>query len=685
MSESLYRRKPLDAAISVLKGRSNLLKPNSGTNTPVQTHGGKSAQVRNPVYIKITGRDRRCNGDSTSYTLPRNLETWDSVYVTHKTLKPPPDVESVTIEYGGDWGLAQKVSATIKCYKVEDFNIVQRYFLVPGNEIDVSFGHSSNVTWGIPQTGKLKGFVVATFSFTSGQSGIWTCNFEAVSSAVAIKNLDMQITVCNGCNAQAGNGQGKDDGPIKYMTGQEKTRHPVKGIAQLIAADAQWNGLTAIDDMRDGEVITNFVNFNPGTTYGKDAAIVLYTGDHLRNLVGKFDAWVGGVLKDLGFGKSEVEYANNQVYISLGYIVHRLIDDQLLRAMSCGIVENSNAQDRSRFNKLKVEFHPKYSKSKVPDGITSGDPTTVLLLGKGNYLNKNKVGKDFDGDCQDLGAIRAISGGDVRLQNILVHRDVVVGAFNKATTQRESDSDNTDVKSTKEEIVNVVDFFDAIADHISSCLGGAISLRLVEDPDDSNKLIVVDQNYGVSAEIPCIVFNPIDGDGSTRACEIQSNVGSQEYRVGMYAGASKKGDSVSNIRGCSQELKDQRSKELQKAKLDIDALIKDPGNLGENEFDSQEINALKSAMGRLYRSNQNAENLETLHWPGLSISVTLDGVWGIIPGCAISTTQIPQSWRETNKSYFMVTKVTHNFQNSDWSTQLEGILSYYKSLTWVKL
>jgi len=553
---------------------------------------------------------------------------------------------------------------------------------MPGNEIDVSFGNSSDISWGTSQSVNLKNFIVATFAFTATSTGTWVCSFEAVSSAQAIKNLDAQITICNGCNTASGTGQGKT-GPIKYITGVEKTQHPVKGIAQLIAADSQENGKVAIDDLDDGTVFTKdkFVNYNPGTKYGSDAALVVYKGDFMRDAMSEFAAWIGGVLKNIGLSsKSEVDTANNQVYVSLGYIVHRIIDDQLLRAMSCGIVQG-NGKDRDRFSKLKVEFHPIYSKSKLPSGIVSGDPTTMLLLGAGNYKNDEGDGKDFDADCKNLSAVKAINGTDVKLQNILVHRDVITAAFNSATSARNTEADNTDVKDSKDQVVNINTFFEAIADHISSCTGGALALRLVEDPDDSTKLIVVDQNYGESDALTCIVFDR--GDGSVRTCEIQSNVGSQEYRASMFSGSSKKGDTVANLRGCSPELENQRKKEYDKAKEDRDALIKNPGNLGKNQFNGQEINALKSAMGRLYKNNTDAQKTETLHWPGLSISVTIDGAYGIVPGCAISSTQVPREWRTNYASYFMVTKVTHTIQNSDWTTQIEGILAYYKNLKFV--
>jgi len=665
MAESLYRRKPIVQVVDILKARRKLMD--------LPQTGGESTSVRNPCYVKLTGHDMRCGG-SGQMTLPFDNQSWDSTY--KPKFKPSPDVESVTIDYGGDWGLARKLSATIRCYTISDFELVQEKFLLPGNEVDVEFGYAQN-QWGYGNSGKLQGFKVASFSFSTTQDGHWIASFTAVSSAIAIKNLDMQIVVCNGCSD--GTGQSGNSGPIVYFTGIDLTKHPVKGVAQLIAADAQKNGQFSIDSLKDGEVITSFVNYSPGSQ-DKSAAIVVYSGDHIRDTMDKFMAWSGGIAKDLGFGKSEVEAANNQVYLTLGYIVNRIINDQLLKAMGCGV-----AHERDKFNELKIEFHPEYSKCKIGDQITSGDPLSVLLLGDANYKNDSGEGKDFDGDCKNLGAVKSNSSGDIKLQNILVHRDVVVAAFTEATKKREADSDNTDVKDTKEETINIVDFFEKLADHISSAVGGAISLRLVEHPDNLKKLLVVDQNFGVSDELPVIVFDPIDGDGSTRTCDVQSNVGSQEYKAAMFVGSSKKGDSIAVLRGCNDKLKDQRQSEYNKANTDAYALVIDPGNLGKNYFNGQDINALKSIMSRLNKNNPQIATNETVHYPGLSISIDIDGIWGFVPGNGISSTQIPAKWRNEYKSYFMVTRVEQRLQGSSWETHLDGILAYYPKVNYINL
>lgn len=673
MAESYFRRNPEDGIIE------NVIKPRRGLLNQKQTVGGKSASMRNPAWFTITGYDKSCGGGGSKILPDKMPKIGETYNYSGGSIKPGPDVESLTIEYAGERGLTRKVTGRIRCYKIDDFKIVQRYYLLPGNEIDVSFGYAQD-SWGFGNSKKLTGFKVATFSFNTTQDGHWICEFTAVSSSETIKNLDMQIVVCNGCSG--GNGQSASSGPLKYLVyemGGGSVQHPVKGVAELIAADAQKNGQTSIDDLQDGEVITSFTDYRPESK-DKAAAMVIYKGDHIRDFFQKTSAWMGGLVSKYGFGDTEVKATNNQVYCTLGYVINRLINDQLLKAMGCGV-----AHERDKFNEIKIQFHPIFSLSKVANGITSGDPLTVLLLGDANYKNNNGQGKDFDSDCKNLSAVKSNNSGNITLKNILIHRDVIIAAFNDATKQREAQADTTNIDDVKREVVNVIDFFEKIAEHVSAATGGAMNLRIVENPDDLKSLIVIDQNYGVSDQLQCVVFDPIDGDGNTRTCEIQSNVGSQEYKAAMFVGSSKGGDAISQLRNCGDKLKETRQNELNKAKTDKEAIVKNPGNLGKNQFDPEQINALKSVMGRLYRNNPETGLNEKVHYPGLSINLEMDGAWGFIPGNAISTTQVPPDWRTKMNSYFMIVRVNHNFQQSDWSTQISGILAYYPNINYIQL
>jgi hypothetical protein len=111
MAESLYRRNPIANIASVLQERSGLLRSN-------QTIGGKSIQDRNPAWIRVTGQCNKCGGGPT-ITVPFEKGTWDELY--KPKIKPPPSLKQVEITYGGDWGLAQKISGTIECYELGTF------------------------------------------------------------------------------------------------------------------------------------------------------------------------------------------------------------------------------------------------------------------------------------------------------------------------------------------------------------------------------------------------------------------------------------------------------------------------------------------------------------------------------------------------------------------------------------
>ena len=671
MSESVYRRNPLGNFTSVLQERSGLLSQNQGIH-------GRSIMDRAPAYISLTGRCNKCKGCAEAeITLPYDAKTWNDVYKPR--FKPYPTLKSVTLEFGGDWGLAQKISAVIECYTLSDFKRVRDAFLLPGNYITARFGYAGGTKrWHSRSQGEvtLARFRVAVFSFTATNDGSWVCNFSAVSSATAIKNTDMMSTVGNTSMTY-----------IIAGTQESSKTGKVQSVSELIAYDSQRNGKFSIDQLEDGHVLdhTQIHGYDPGKVRNNNAGIVIYSGDHLRDTFGKGLATVSRLAKSIFRFGDESKKTNNQVYVTLGYVVNRIINDQIMKTVLKGIGQT----DKGDFEKLKIQFHPKYSKTQIPADIRSGDPTTFLILGqgKGNYKNSSGQGKNFEEiRAGSLGYVQAASGDEILLEKLLLHRDLVLTCLSEAVKHRQAEADNTDVKDTQEQVINIVDFFNNLSDAVSEVTGGTIALRLVEDLEDdfANSYMVVDQNGGGRTEILCPILDPIDADGSTRSCEVQSNVGSQEFKAAMFIGNSKKGDATAAVRGCEDELEKARREKYDESKKKLNELLVSPGLMGRELFDEKQIDALKAIMVDLYRNRPTAKKYETVHWPGMSISATIDGAWGIIPGCAITSKQVPDDWRDLNV-YFMVTRVTHKFEGSDWSTDIEGIMSYYDRLKYIPL
>ncbi len=660
MSQSIYRRSPIPDPTKILTQRSELLK------VP-QTVNGKSSQVRNPAWIRIKGTCNKCD-DGGTMTLPRDEPNWDNVYKPH--MKITPTLSNVTIETMGDYMMARKLSATIICYKMADFMEVLKHFLMPGNTITADFGYSNS--WGFGAGGSIENMRVATFNFNTTDDGQWVCNFTAVSAGQALLKTDIQTRFSSGLTYTAAGAQ------------DPKIEHTAFGIATTLLADAQFDGMTSVDKLEDGQVIKTFKDYSPGISLPDTGPVMkIFNGKHHRAPAGFLDP-VRNIFKSAPI--NELESAKNDIYVTLGYVVNRIINDQLFRAYS----KHIGAKDRGLFSELKIEFDTKLSMSNIGPLVISGDPLTVLILGpggaispRGNYTDiTGKLGKNFEKPSPEPVAVDA--DGNLKTWNILLSRWVVIEAFAEATKTKQANADTTALQVQKEETVNLNDFFDALFRRISDCLGGAVNLTLIEHPKNPKHLLVVDQNYGKSPQIPCFLFNPIDGDGSTRTCQIESNVGSAEYQSAMFIGNSKRGDAISKLRGCEDQVENARELASLKAKIAINKLVKSDAHLGRNNFSGDDIQSLKSLVSSLFHNRSDSEKNEALHFPGMQMTITLDGVWGFLPGNAISSTQLPQKWRDKNV-YFMVTNVTHNFSDNDWQTTLSGLMGYYNNLKYIKL
>ena len=646
-----FRRNPEDGAIGVLQSRSTLYK-----NGPHY-----KAATRNPAWIKVTGTANSCMGGD-SITLPKDEDTFNKVYNPAGRLKLGPILKDVVIEYGGEFGLTQTISITIECYTLEDFKQIELAFLLPGNKISAKFGYGKSWNEGDQQSLNAGPFRVVTFNFSTTSEGYWVASCKAVAAAEAVKDIEVSSII-------------KDKG-LKYKGGNKK--YPVIGMAELIAYDAQKNGEKAIDEMQDGETVTP-----PG-----GGAIVVYSGKHLYSTAA--GSWINQMINKFDF-KSEAEQTFNVVYLTLEYVIKRLLMGQIKEEIGTAVID----RDKSDFDKLKIVFDDNISISWVDYQLRSGSPLTCLLLGNGmgNYKNGTGDGKNFETDCKNLSKVTAMSSKESSRQkvihkNILLERSIIVKAFTEASKTRQATSDSVDVKDTKDMVLPIEDFLKKIFDHIGICTGGAMQLRLAVHPKNTNTLVVIDQNNGKAPDpLKVVILNPIDGDGSTRSCTIQSNVGSEEYKAGMFAGPSRKGDGPASVRGCKEQVDNKKASTTHKdAVKSIGELLYTPGTLGANQFGAVQENALLGAIGTLAKSTPSSKKYEIIPYLGMSIEAELDGVFGFLPGNGITTTQLTPHYKKNN-NYFMLRAVTHTFngQESSWTTKLSGIMTFYEDIEWKDL
>lgn len=662
MSENPFKRNPQGNAVGILETRSAALKGGHS--------GFYKVGTRHPAWVSITGEDRSCNGGG-SITLPLTQDNLLLEYDFFNELKPNPIISDVTIEYGGDFGLATSLSVKILCFTKYDFERIQKYFLQPGNRVSVSFGYGPAWT---PEFGNDGGtiddMIVASYAFSTTSDGGWEANFTAVSMCTGLQDIDLGAGVFN------------DGGGLKYLAGGKS--YPVRGVLDLIASDAQLNGSVALDVIpKPGKTIKKFKQYTPSDAdaFGtdKNVAMVVYTPEHLQGGANT------SVQKDQSLGSGDTgPNTYNAIYVTLGYLVDRIFNGEIHKNIKLRICKT----DKELFEKVKIYIDPILSVSYVdptPE-VYSGNPTAVLILGgtRANYKNSSGKGKNFEEGIGDITPMQAYTGKSAKGRNIidlgkiLISRNLIKECLDRATSTPSATADTTDVKNGEEQVISFNTFFKEVFGAIKTATGGMIDMRLVEEwraGVRGTRYVIMDQNNGYATEsLTCVVFNPIDGDGSTRNCTVSSGAGGKEMKAQMFSGSSRKSVSSAHARGCDNELVEARKQALGRAAQQIGEIVINPGALADSGFAEDQELALKSQLEAIAKNAPEYEALDIHPYPGVQMSIELDGVFGFTPGCAMMTTQMPSNYFN-KKLYFMIRKVSHSIKGSDWSTTMEGILA----------
>lgn len=665
MPNSIHKTAPMYPAITILKERSARAKSEKNT---MLIAGGKSSMMDNPPYYKLTITNKSCNGGPT-LTLPEDKSSFTAVY--RSGFKPKPILETVSISHAGQYGLTWTLSGLIKCFTKQDFDRVAKAACMPANEVTLEFGESSNTSWGTTQAESLSGLKIATYSFTYTENNTWDVSFTAVGPSIATKAIDIDANL----NKSAGSLITTD---LSFIGANQK--QSAISVKQIITGDAQQNGTVSLDKVTEDvyAVPGKPHNYTPPGDYGSSfAKIALINGSkYFKGESGWFWSY---------WGNDETEKARYLPYYTLAYVIYRLVDGLLLPAVKSGITPT----DQEDFGKLKYVFDNQLSKTVLDIRLRSGDPYQVVIAGSGNgdYTNNDGDGVNFDDLPSDY---QARKGKEIDLSKILISRPAIYRALSNATTVKEAKSDTVDeVKSEKDQVINLEDFLRELFAIIRECTGSALDLKAVEHPD-ADKLytkVIVDMNHaGINIKLPCIVFNPIDGDGSTSAFTINSGGGSSTYSTAIYAGLSKGGDALAEARGCGGEMEPVKNNELDDATIKIRELVEDPGNLAENKYIEEDVAALKSLMSTMYRNLPKPAPADSrlLHYPGIKFNATIKGTWGLRYGNAVWATSLPQDYRDNN-NYLMVSNVTHTFTYDKWVTELEGLLAFHGNLDHVEL
>lgn len=660
---NVYRNNPTDGAIKYLQSRKSLYK-----NGPHY-----EAATVNPAYIKLT-----FSGKGGTKNIPNHLETFEARQI-NSGLKTNPSLEDVKISnMDTEYGSREAMSWTIKCFNRADFESFEKVICRHGTKVSATFGYAKH--WLGDQTSiTIKDFIICSFGFNTDQQGNWIITGSATRATEALKKLE--------CNS------GIKAKNLRYKSGPDT--FTAKGLAEVMTYDAQNNGSKAIDDIdlagHDGWVFNKFKEH-----YGplKDAgACIVYKSSHKTAWSGQISKWLQGA-KEYFDAASSVTSSVNTVYYSLQYVVSRLIMGQTHAHYVDGVLDGA-------FAKTVIKFDPKLSHSWIDNSIISGLPTQVVLCGinKGNYRGSYGPGDELGINFEDVGgaglspikAVLSAGGGvmEVDPSKLILERSVILGALESATHKEVPNADKTNDKTETEETINVLEFLRKLFQVVKEATGGSIMLGFMQHPEEHNTLVIIDQKNGKATEpLKCVVFNGIDGDGSTRTITLASRAGSPEMASSMMAGQTTQGDVIHNLNNDSSAISNKRQKNYNDARRDIRELILSPASLIKSRFDATQESALCACVNavRINKPDSHTRKYDTPTYPGLELNVELDGVYGFRVGNAISSKHMSPAYFN-NKAYFMVRGVEHTFTNngSDWSTSLSGILSYYSDIEYIHL
>ena len=334
--------------------------------------------------------------DAGGFILPKDETTFDELYV-RASGKPTANLNSVEVSIKGDYGLLREVKVQFTCFDRDTFLVAEKACLRPNKEVKVEYGYA-NPSYG-GGGGSMEDLRVSGFGWTINDKNYYVCNFTAIGPTSVLPEFNIACQIKDTTLTFI---QPRPIGKDKEVT--------VTSISGLIEYDSQQGNGEPSAEVEDG-------------TYLETG------GGHIGILDEPRTGLFGKILNSLPewitkyFGRDKI------IYVSLGYIVNRLINDQIL----------SQATKTMKGRTMDIA-----ATGVVIDGMCSSDPMNIIFLGdkdEGNYADPSddRLGKNFDPN--GTGPI-AYSGGYLDGASILFNKDFLVEAYDNAKVQIEVQKKN---------------------------------------------------------------------------------------------------------------------------------------------------------------------------------------------------------------------------------------------------
>jgi hypothetical protein len=288
--------------------------------------------------------------------------------------------------------------------------------------------------------------------------------------------------------------------------------------------------------------------------------------------------------------------------------------------------------------------------SKVDPDMRSANPLVLMIPGRMDY------GEDFT--ITDTGYEADVESGD--FSKILMSVDWLL---------KTSEEYQKSIGAQLPQDANQIDtFFQKIFEMIKTYTGSYHMLSLVTDPKENNpkEWNIVDSN-AIDSTVNPYVFEVGTKRSMVRGVQLNTKIPSK-FAAAAYIAAKDPGKSVTSDVHVSPAILDAAKSETV---FDTSQLVNYASDL-INDISEQNINKMSAFLSKLKASKPSGTAPNNLQPAAFDLSITIDGVEGIVFGNTVSTNYIPSLYAKD--VYFTVTNVEHSISNNDWTTTLSTVM-----------
>lgn len=671
---NFFFKKPADSIFTDIKARRKLVGSPAGAVRKtgfVEIYGVSSVAWHAPMTLpaeeeqpdnttfSITKKETKTISTDGKHfkILPVGASTIDNTY-SGTTGKAVPTLGTVTIEVDGEFGSLRRATAEFTCYDMDSFDKLEKLLLRPGQRIFIRYGYKgadkvteqSQGLVTLSNETKAYEFVICDYSFTYTKENHIKCSFKAIGVGGLSTSVNLSNTVSGGNR--------------KFLRDFNDATSEVP--------------VSSIEDVFDYHLIHHLIGVgNNVDSIGRGKTKVFSTstdGYATPSLITMIKLPQDYEIAD---AIVETNWSNTtyMAYCSLSYIIHHLINVEILRNSPVNLVDN--------FKNIRYICNGKVSAGSAYKGyIYSADPLNIAITS--NYATQNLYGPEgkdtaFNfAQAQIPTAYQTLKDGSPRVLDcsmILVSRILLRKLL----------------KEFSKDKFSINDFLTKLFDVISDATAGMVTLALYEPDLDLSDYDAYSQKGSYTPmlvknlkqrpqSIPeRVEFDPLQGDGITRSCEVTAKVPKDmaaeafgRNTPGKTGGTGTDGGQISQVLDKSKITTTTTHSDIIKLIDDLKQKVYPENKLsGVAVTDGKAL--LKDIMNE-YIPLESRLQSEQILYP-LEMKLVLDGIEGFRFGDHVTTTNIPNVYRNQSgmRVGFTVLRTTHTIAGNDWSTELTTI------------